>query len=398
MTNPHRAHWTLHPGVTPLNHGSFGGAPRVALEAQRRFQDELEAEPLRFLAPERELEPKLDAVREKLSAFLGCRFDDLAFVRNTTDGVNAVLRSFPFQSGDEVLVTDHGYRACTNAAHFAAERVGATVAVASIPFPCAGPDEAFEAIVAGFTDRTKLLLVDLITSPTALILPVKRIVQAAQARGIRVLVDAAHGPGMVPIELDAVGADYTTGNLHKWLCAPKVAGFLHVKPEHQAEVRPSVISHAASAARPGRSRFLAEFDWTGTFDPTPLMTVPTVIDFLDTLLPSGGIKAVYAANKALALEGRAILAERLGVDVPAPAEMIGSIATLPLPDGAPIETGQTDPLGQVLFQKHRIEVPVVHWPTTGKRWFRVSAAIYNERADYERLADALAEELEVVVP
>ncbi len=397
MTNPYRAHWTLHPEVTPLNHGSFGGAPRVALETQRGLQDELEREPLRFLAPERELEPKLDAVRKKLSGFLKCRFEDLAFVRNTTDGVNAVLRSFPFEAGDELLVTSHGYGACTNAAHFVTERSGAKVVVADIPFPCDGPDTALAAITAEFTDRTKLLLVDLITSPTALILPVKRIVQAAQARGIRVLVDAAHGPGMVPLELEAVGADYTSGNLHKWLCAPKAAGFLHVKEEHQHEVRPTVISHAARTARPGRSRFLAEFDWTGTYDPTPLLVVPTVMDFLQTLLPSGGMEAVYAANKALALEGRGILAERLGVEVPAPPEMIGSIATLPLPDGPPPELGQTDPLGQALFKKHRIEVPIVHWPKAGRRWFRISAMLYNERADYERLADALAEELELAV-
>ena len=397
MTNPYRKHWSLHPDVVPLNHGSFGGAPRVVLEAQRRLQDELEAEPLRFLAPERELEPKLDAVRTKLSAFLGCGFDDLAFVRNTTDGVNAVLRSFPFEEGDELLVTNHGYGACTNAARFVAERTSAHVVVADIPFPCPGPDAALAAIVGAFTEQTKLLLVDMITSPTALVFPVDRIVQAAHARGIRVLVDAAHGPGMLPLRLDATGADYTTGNLHKWLCAPKAAGFLHVQPEHQGEVRPTVISHAASKQRPHRSRFLAEFDWTGTFDPTPLLAVPTAIDFLETLLPGGGIEAVYAANKALVLEGRRIISERLGLEPSAPADMIGSIATLPLPDGPPPELGRTDALAQALFRKHRIEVPVVHWPESGRRWFRISAASYNELAHYERLAEALAIELSPAV-
>ena len=397
MTNPYREHWTLHPDVVPLNHGSFGGAPRVVLEAQRRLQDELEAEPLRFLAPERELEPKLDAVRTRLSAFLGCGFDDLAFVRNTTDGVNAVLRSFPFEEGDELLVTSHGYAACTNAARFVAERASARVAVADIPFPCAGSDAALAAIVEAFTERTKLLLVDLITSPTALVLPVDRIVKAAHARGIQVLVDAAHGPGMLPLRLDATGADYTTGNLHKWLCAPKVAGFLHVQPQHQDQVRPTVISHAASKSRPHRSRFLAEFDWTGTFDPTPLLAVPTALDFLEALLPEGGIDAVYAANKALVLEGREVISKRLGLESHAPAEMIGSIATLPLPDGPPPELGRNDALGQALFQKHRIEVPIVHWPRPGRRWFRISAASYNELDHYERLAQALAIELSPAV-
>lgn len=397
MTNPYREEWTLNPDVVPLNHGSFGGAPRVVLEGQRRLQAELEREPLRFLAPERELERKLDDVRSRLKDLIVCGFDDLAFVRNTTDGVNAVLRSFPFQAGDELLVTNHGYNACTNAARFAAERAGAKVTVADIPFPGASPDAALSAIVNAFSERTKLLLVDQITSPTALILPVDRIVEAAQARGIRVLVDAAHGPGMLPLNLDATGADYTTGNLHKWLCVPKTAGFLHVQPEHQHEVRPTVISHAASAARPNRSRFLAEFDWTGTYDPTPLLMAPAAIDFLDGLLPSGGIEAVYAANKALALTGRSILMERLGVGAPAPEEMIGSIATLPLPDGPLPAMGQRDPLAIALYDKHRIEVPIVHWPATGRRWIRISAMIYNESTEYERLADALAAELELTV-
>lgn len=392
MTNRHRSHWTLDPDVTFLNHGSFGAAPRVVLEAQRQMREALEFEPLRYLAPERELEEKLDPVRVKLSGLLGCQTADLAFVRNTTDGVNAVLRSFPFRAGDELLVTSHGYNACTNAAHFAAERAGASVVVADIPFPSAGSDEALAAIVAAFTDKTRIVLVDQITSPTALILPIKRIIEAAHARGIRVLVDAAHGPGMVKMDLAAMGADYTTGNLHKWLCGPKAAGFLHVQPELQEEVRPSVISHAANTQRPERSRFLAEFDWTGTFDPTPLFAVPVAIDFLDGLLP-GGIEAVYDANKALALEARRIVTERLGIEAPAPEDMIGSIVTLPLPDGLAPDLGATDALAQSLFKKHRIEIPVIHWPAPGKRWFRMSAMMYNEPADYEHLADALETEL-----
>ncbi len=393
MTPSYRAHWTLDPDVTFLNHGSFGAAPRVVLEAQRRLQDDLEREPIRFLAPERALETKLDPVRETLSSFLGCSFEDLAFVRNATDGVNAVLRSFPFEPGDELLVTNHGYNACTNAARFVAERAGSSVTVADIPFPCSGSDAAFEAVVAAFTPKTRLLLVDFITSPTALILPIARIIEAARAKGIRVLVDAAHAAGMVKVELDKLGADYTTGNLHKWLCGPKVSGYLHVRSEHQHEVRPSVISHAANTPRPSRSRFLAEFDWTGTFDPTPLLAVPTAIEFLSQVIPGGGIEAVYEANHALALEGRRILTERLGLEAPAPEEMLGSIVTLPLPAGPPTVMGRVDALAQVLFEKHRIEVPIVHWPEPGRRWFRISAMLYNAPADYEHLADALEAEL-----
>ena len=385
-------HWTLHPEVTFLNHGSFGATPRVVLDEQRRLRDALEREPLRFLAPERELEPKLDAARERLAALIGARSQDVAIVRNATDGCNAVLHSFPFSEGDEIVITDHGYRACSNAATHAAERAGARVRVAKIPFPLAGPEEVVVAIAAACTDRTRLILVDYVTSPTALVLPIAEIVREAHARGIRVLVDAAHAPGMVPMDVTASGADYTTGNLHKWLCCPKVAGFLHVREELQGTVRPTTISHAATAARPGRSRFLAEFDWTGTFDPTPFLCLPRALDFLSSLRP-GGLEAHMAANHALAVEGARVVLTALGVESPAPESMLGSMATLPLPDGPPAPEGQTDLLQQRLFEHQRVEVPIAHWPVPGRRWVRISAQAFNELEDYERLAAALVEEL-----
>lgn len=388
--NPHLAsHWGLDPDVAFLNHGSFGAAPRVVLEAQRREQDALERDPIHYLAPERSLYEKLDAVRERLATFLRCPTQDLAFVRNATDGVNAVLRSFPLGPGDRIAITSHGYNACNNAARFVAERAGAAVDVAEIPFPIGGPGEVLEAIEAVLTDRTRLLLVDHATSPTGLILPVAEIVRLARERGVRTLVDAAHGPGMIEMDLEGVGADYTTGNLHKWLCGPKVSGFLHVRPELQDSVRPCVISHAANTPAPGRSRFIAEFDWTGTYDPTPLLAVPAAIDFLEGVLP-GGLDAVRAHNHDLVREGRALLCEALGVAPTAPDAMLGSLVTLPLQDGP--WTGRVDPLQLVLFDRHRVEVPIVHWPEKGRRWVRISAQVYNDRADYERLAEALVAE------
>lgn len=386
-------HWGLDPDVAFLNHGSFGAAPRVVLEAQRREQDAQERDPIHYLAPERSLYGKLDAVRDRLAAFLGCTSEDLAFVRNATDGVNAVLRSFPLEAGDRIVITSHGYNACNNAARYVAEQAGAEVVVADIPFPLSDPAEAAAAVAAACCDRTRLVLVDHVTSPTGLILPVEEIVQAARDRGIRTLVDAAHGPGMLPMDLGRVGADYTTGNLHKWLCGPKVSGFLHVRSELQESVRPCVISHAANTPAPGRSRFIAEFDWTGTFDPSPLLAVPAAIDFLEGVLP-GGLDAVRAHNRALVLEGRGILCEALGVRPPAPDAMIGSLVTLPLPashsDAPP--SGRVDPLQLALFERHRVEVPIMHWPAKGRRWVRISAQVYNDREDYERLAASLVAE------
>ena len=250
------------------------------LAVQRQLQDALEADPIRFLAPERELDPNLDAVRQVMAKLLNAPADDIAFVRNATDGVNAVFRSLPLEPGDQILVTNHGYNACINAARFAAERVGAEVHTANLPFPVTSVEQVISAVEARFTDRTRILLIDHVTSPTGLVLPVAEIVSRAHARGIRVMVDGAHAPGMLPLHLTELGADYYTSNHHKWLCGPKVSGFLYVRPEFQAEVRPTVISHAANRPRPGRSRFLAEFDWTGTYDPTPILALPTAIEFL----------------------------------------------------------------------------------------------------------------------
>lgn len=379
-------HWTLDPEVRYLNHGSFGATPRAVLEVQRALQRELEQEPVLFLAPERELEPKIDAVRARLAAFLKCRFEDLAFVRNATDGVGAVLRSFPFEAEDEIVVTSHGYNACTNAAKFV---VGEDrVRVADVPFPILGPEQVVRAIDEACTSKTRLILVDHVTSPTGIILPVEEIVRTAHARGIRVLVDAAHAPGMLAVDLESVGADYTTGNLHKWVCGPKVSGFLHVREEHQSEVRPSVISHAANRVRPGRSRFLAEFDWTGTHDPTPLLAVPAALDFLGGLYP-GGMDELQKRNRDLVLAARGLVAGSIGMEAPAPDEMIGSLATLPLPDGPPPEPGGIDPLQRVLFEEYGIEVMMPHWPVPGRRWIRLSAQAYNRIEDYEVLARAL---------
>lgn len=387
-------HWSLDPDVTFLNHGSFGAAPRVVLEEQRRLRDELERRPIEFLAPERELEPKLDHVRTVLSDRFGCRFGDLAFVRNATDGVNAVLRSFPFDQENEILMTNHGYGACRNAARYVAGRHGGRVRVVDIPFPVTGPEQVLEAIKGAVTDWTRLIIVDHVTSPTGIILPVKEIVAYAHQHDIRVLVDGAHAPGMIPLSIDELDADYYTGNLHKWICAPKAAGFLHVKEKYQHEVRPTAISHAAATGRPGRSRFLAEFDWTGTFDPSPLLSVPKALEFLDNVLP-GGLDAVRKANHRLAMEGGNLVAEALGAETPAPESMIGSLRTIPLPAGVAVTDGGVDPLQQVLMAKYQIEVPIVHWPKPGKRWIRISAQLYNQLSDYEKLGAALRTELQL---
>jgi isopenicillin-N epimerase len=387
-------HWPLDPDILFLNHGSFGACPIPVLQAQLRVLERLERNPVGFLA--REFEPRLDEARAALAEFVGAPAENLVFVPNATTGVNTVLRSVALDPGDEILVTSHEYNACRNALDFVAERTGVRVVTIPIPFPIAGPEPVVRAVLERVTPRTRLLLIDHVTSPTALILPVEPLVRELNARGIDTLVDGAHGPGMLPLQLQALGAAYYTGNCHKWLCAPKGAGFLYARPDRQAGLRPLVISHGANATRLDRSRFHLEFDWTGTQDPAPYLCVSVAIRVLGSLLP-GGWEELRARNHALAVEGRRILCEALEIAPPCPEEMLGSMAALPLetgetaapPDGVPAD----DPLERALFDRHRIVVPVFRWPDPPARIVRISAQVYNRAEQYQMLARALRTEL-----
>ena len=239
--NPLREHWLLEDGLAFLNHGSFGACPRVVMDEQSRLRAEMERNPVRFLW--REIGDRLDAARAELARFIGADAEELAFVANATTAVNSVLRSFELQPGDEILVTDHGYNACNNVAAECARRSGAKVITARIPLPIAGPEQAVTAIVAAVTPRTRLVLVDHVTSPTAIVLPVAEIVRELEPRGIAVFVDGAHAPGMLPLDLRTLRPSFYTGNLHKWVCAPRGAGFIFVRRDRQAGVHPAVISH-----------------------------------------------------------------------------------------------------------------------------------------------------------
>lgn len=380
--------WGLDPEVVFLNHGSFGACPLPVLEAQERLRRQMEAEPVLFL--HREFEPRLDEARRALASFLGCDAEGLAFVPNATAAVNTVLRSLEFSPRDELLATDHEYNACRNVLDAAAARTGARLVVIALPFPLSSGETIVEAVLHAVTPRTRLVLIDHVTSPTAMVLPVERIVSACRNRGIDVLVDGAHAPGMIPLALEAIGAAYYAGNCHKWICAPKGAGFLHVSRDRRLGTRPLAISHGANSPRSDRSFFHLEFDWTGTHDPTPYLCVPEAIRFLGSLLP-GGWPELMARNRQLALEARDLLARELGVEPPCPDGMIGAMATLPLPDSrAPLHPiWQTDRLQNELFDRHRIESVVIPWPRHPSRWIRVSAQLYNRIEQFALLASAV---------
>jgi isopenicillin-N epimerase len=382
-------HWTLDPDVTFLNHGSFGACPRPVLDYQRELRARMEREPVQFFL--RALEPLQDAVRAEIADFAGARPGDIAFVPNATTGVNTVLRSLPFVPGDEILATNHVYLACKLTADFVAERTGARVVVADVPAPVREPGEIVERVLAGVTPRTRLAMVDHITSPTATVLPVEAIVRELQARGVDTLVDGAHAPGHVRLRLDALGAAYYTGNCHKWLCAPKGAAILHVRRDRQAGIHPLTISHGYGSTRTDRSPFRLEFDYCGTNDPTAALSIGECVRFLSALRP-GGWEGLARANHALVLRGRDLLCERHGLTPLAPEQMTGFMVSLGLPDsGATSSIIDGDPLQRALWDRYRIEVPVFTWPGTPRRVLRISAQAYNSIEDYERLSDALAE-------
>ncbi len=385
--NTFRQHWMLNPEVDFLNHGSFGATPRKVLQAQHALQLELERDPIEFLAPERNLLPKLEGVRQVIAQLVQVDAADLAFVRNSTEGVNAVMRSYPWQPGDEVIITNHGYNACNNAVRFATAGAGAVAVEAAIPFPLNSPDQILDAVQAAISPRTRLLLIDHVTSPTGLVFPIDDLVDLAHQHHVRVMIDGSHAPGMLPLDLRRTNADYYTANHHKWLCGPKSSGFLYVRPEYQPEVRPVAISHGANTPQPGRSRFLTEFDWTGTFDPTPLLAMPVAVEFLRSL-HDGGLPALMTANRTLALEARQLLVEALGLAQPAPAEMLGSLASIPLQGLESADHSAVAHLKRRLFDDYRIEVPIFLFDRRTP-CLRISAQAYNSRDQYQRLATIL---------
>jgi isopenicillin-N epimerase len=401
MPSPLARLWALDPEVTFLNHGSYGACPTAVLAVQRAWRDRLERQPVKFLS--RELDGHLAEVRQAVGAFVGADPDDLGLIANATGGVNAVVRSLRFEPGDEILTTDHEYNAILNVARHVAARDGARVVVARLPFPAASEDDVFERIVAAATDRTRLAIVSHVTSPTALVLPVERIVRALADRGIDTLVDGAHAPGMVPLDLDALGAAYYTANLHKWVCAPKGAAFLHVRRDRQAAVRPATISHGANAPEARKVRFRSEFDWQGTLDPTAWLAVPAAIETTGGMV-EGGWPAVMARNHELALDAGRAVAGVTGTRM-SPDSMIGSMVALPLPVDGPLGGAaaedqssplEADPLQTAIYDRFAIEVPIGPFPVPAAespeaptRVIRVSIALHNDRDDVDRLVAAL---------
>ena len=384
--------WRLDPDVIHLNHGSFGATPTPVLEEQQRLRDAMESNPTRWFLED--YQPALDAARSRVAGFVGSDPAGLGFVNNATEGVNSVLRSLEdsLQPGDEIVVTDHSYNACRNAVTVTAARTGARVVTAAMPFPLRSESEVTDAILGMVTDRTRLLMIDAVTSPTALVLPLAEIVAALEP-DVQVLVDAAHAPGMIDFDLTALGASYVTVNCHKWMCAPKGSALLYVREDHRDRIYPAVISHGYNGGWPAEGGHLhTQFDWTGTDDRTAWLATPAALDAVAGLQPDGW-DGVRRTNRELCLAGRDMLADLLGIEAPAPDSMIGAIASVPMPR-THLEGGTIfNPLMAALRDRWGIEVMVMSWPDPSASLLRISTQQYNSIEDLERLVEAVAVEL-----
>ena len=376
--------WSLDPSVVFLNHGSYGAAPVAVLAHQSELRHRMEAEPVRFFS--QELPPLWTEACRGIARFVGAQVEGVALMANATTAVNTVLRGAPLQAGDEILITDHTYAACRLAAEHVAGRRGAGVVTAQVPFPLGDPGQVLQAILAAVTPRTRLALIDHVTSPTGLVFPIDAIVSALEARGIDTLVDGAHAPGMLALDLDALGAAYYTGNCHKWLCAPKGAAFLSVRADRRAALRPLIISHGAAAPAP--QRFRGEFDGTGTDDPTAALSAPFAASYLQGLWP-GGWPAMRARNRALVAAARRWLCDAWQVAPPAPESMLGSLASIVIGRCDDGPSRGWDPIQLRLYEEHHIQVPIFPW--RGQRLLRLSAAAYNRPEQYRTLARALTD-------
>ena len=382
--------WWLDPEVTYLNHGTVGATPRVVIDAQHAWQRRIEAQPAAFLF--RELmrlvpdepgapRPLLRQAAEEVGAFLGARGDDLVFVDNASTGISAVLRSIDFRAGDEILLLDQAYGAVVKAAEFVARAVGARVVTVATPWPARADTAAatLDAVERAVTPRTRLAILDHVSSHSALLLPVADMVARCRARGVPVLVDGAHAPGAIHLDIEAVGADWYVGNLHKWAFAPRACGFLWVAPAQRATLHPPVISWGLDVG------LTQEFDWTGTRDPSPALCAPAGIAFMRDVL---GLDAMRAWNHDLAWRMAHTLSARWGQPFDTPEAMVGCMASVALPARIVALGERAAPaLKDWLWHARRIEAQVL--AIDGQPCVRLAAQVYNDEADYERLAQAV---------
>lgn len=382
--------WMLDPDVLFLNHGSFGACPAAIQDRRFRLLEELESNPVDFFL--RKYPELLFEQWRRIEEFCHAEPGSMVFVENATEGVNTILRSLHFEPGDQLLTTTQEYFSSRNALYSTALRSGAELVEAVVPFPVSDDDSVVNSVIDRVTERTKLVLLDHISSPTGMIFPIECIVSELTKRGIDTLIDGAHGPGMVPLNLAELGAAYYTGNCHKWLCTPKSVALLYVRPDRQRLIHPLATSRLPEDFHTDFSDYQVEFFWGGTTDPTPMLCVSASLDFMGGLL-KGGWESLMNDNRQKVLRAGKMICSVLGVEPPCPDGMLGSMFPIPLPwlqPPTPPSPDWADPFQNWLWTEHRIEVLVTFILNEPRRILRISAQLYNGDDEYRYLAEVMA--------
>jgi len=373
-----REKWMLDPKITYLNHGCFGARSKKVFTAQLQRLQQFEADPIGML--DRRGKELINHAKSILGPFIGAKPENFGFVTNATGGVNAVLRSLKLNPGDEILTTNHVYNAVRKTMNHLAERAGGKAIELRLPFPIHSEKEIITAFTEAINDRTRLVILDHISSPTALLFPVERIVDLCNSRGVDVLIDGAHAPGMVDLDIESLNPSYYTGNLHKWVCAPRGAAFLWVRPDRQKEIHPTTISHFLDEG------FANEFAWQGTRDITPWLCVEDALTDMSQI----GWERIRSHNHHLAVWTQQFLTHKWQVESTTPLDgsMLGSMTTIPLPEKLH-KYHTAEQLQSILLSEYKIEIPIIDWDS--RWWIRVSCQIYNTSDEIHHLASAINE-------
>lgn len=387
--------WHLRPNVVHLDHGSSGACSTEVLEHQNSLRKDLDCgSPQYFMT---HYGSGLAESKKALADFINADSRNLILTPGTTLGLNIVAQSLKFSPGDELLTTQHAYSSVTMLLSEIAARHGAKLIIAKVPFPVTSSEEILQSILAYTTPRTKFAIIDHIVSRTGLIFPIKRIVSELATRGIDVLVDGAHGPGQVHLDITDIGAAYYSASCHKWMCAPRGLGFLHVREDRVNHLRPLIIARSCyyRDTNPNTHSWLEHtFDWMGTVDPTAMHTMPRIINFLQTALPEGH-SAMIERNHNLAVEARRQALKILDLPSPCPEDLFGNLVSIPLPDSILPYVRGTLPLQKWLWDEHHVEIQVYSWPAYPKRVLRFSCQLYNSLEQYIWLSERVKEGLQI---
>jgi isopenicillin-N epimerase len=372
-----KSQFLLDPSITFLNHGSFGACPKPIFEEWQRFQRELESDPVEFI--QKKLPKYLKTAKMPLAKFLGCNQEDFFFVPNPTVAINTIMRSLQLQPGDEILATNHEYGAMDRTWHFYCKKSGAKYVRQPISLPVVSKEQIIEEFWKGYNSNTKVVFLNQMSSSTALIFPVKEICDKAQALGLITIVDGAHVPGHIDLNISELNPDFYTGTLHKWMLAPKGSSFLYVKKEFQDDLDPLVVSWGYESVAPSKSRFLDYHEYQGTNDHSAFLCTPKVIDFLE----QNNWKEKSKACKEIVFANYQRFCDLLKTQPLAPIteEFLGQMASIPVKTAKPAE------LKDVLYDQYKIQIPVM--PLNGSIYLRYSINAYNSQEDLEVLYQAL---------